>query len=116
MFAGVYLVCEGRGPYLGITTVCSFGSIGFVSLKAAAMFGARTAQGRRLLMVGHKDGAAIEALFLSSMALAMAHVVVAYKTSCRERRKLLVYRIDIESVRTKHEHLVLIFLLFFFFN
>lgn len=98
MIAGVYLVCEGRGPYLGITIVSSFGSIGLVSLKAVSMFRAETAQGRRILEVGGKDGAAIEALFLSSMALAMAHVVVAYRTSCRERRKLLVYRIDIEAV------------------
>ena len=79
--------------------MCSTVSIGFVSLKAATMFGAETAQGRRLLAVGAKDSAAVEALFLSSMALAMAHVVVAYRTSCRERRKLLVYRIDIEAVR-----------------
>lgn len=98
MDAGVYLVCEGRGPYLGITTACSFASIAFVSLKAATMFGAETVQGRRLLAVGSEDGAAIEALFLSSMALAVAHIVVAYRTSCRERRKLIVYRIDIEAV------------------
>ncbi|ONK72873.1 uncharacterized protein A4U43_C04F24290 [Asparagus officinalis] len=97
----VYLVCEGRGPYLGITTVCSIGSIGFVSLKATTMFGTEMVQGRRLLAIGNKDGAAVDALFLSSMALAMAHILVGYRTSCRERKKLLVYRIDIEAVKLK---------------
>jgi len=29
----------------------------------------------------------------------VGHFVVAYRTSCRERRKLLVYKIDIEGVR-----------------
>ena len=38
------------------------------------------------------------ALFMCSLALAVGHVAVAYRTSCRERRKLLVYKIDIEAV------------------
>ena len=38
------------------------------------------------------------ALFICSLLLAIGHVAVAYRTSCRERRKLLVYRIDIEAV------------------
>jgi len=38
------------------------------------------------------------ALFLCSWILAIGHIVVAYRTSCRERRKLLVFKIDIESV------------------
>ncbi|BBH09756.1 alpha/beta-Hydrolases superfamily protein [Prunus dulcis] len=32
------------------------------------------------------------------MVLAVGHIVVAYRTSCRERRKLWVYKIDIEAV------------------
>ncbi|KAI0500001.1 hypothetical protein KFK09_018209 [Dendrobium nobile] len=94
-----YLCCNGWGPYLGVTTVCGIGSVGYVSLKAIMMFGPEALRGqRRLLMFGAKEGPAIEALFLSSMALAMAHVVAAYRTSCRERRKLLVYKLDIEAV------------------
>lgn len=98
---------DGRGPYLGITSACSLGSIGFVSVKAAAMLGAAAEEtgkgGRRLLAVGgmgpgFEGKGAVEGLFLSSLSLAMAHVVVAYRTSCRARRKMIVYKIDIEAV------------------
>ncbi|OUZ99088.1 hypothetical protein BVC80_9077g13 [Macleaya cordata] len=37
------------------------------------------------------------ALFSSSLVLAIGHIAVAYRTSCRERRKLLIYKIDIEA-------------------
>ncbi|KAE8717745.1 Nuclear pore complex protein-related isoform 1 [Hibiscus syriacus] len=84
----VYSFCDGprlsRGPYLGITMICSVSSLILVSLKASFMFGSFTA---------------IEtALFICSFAFAIAHIVVAYRTSCRERRKLLVYKIDIEAI------------------
>uniref|UniRef100_J3N4F1 Late embryogenesis abundant protein LEA-2 subgroup domain-containing protein n=1 Tax=Oryza brachyantha TaxID=4533 RepID=J3N4F1_ORYBR len=36
-------------------------------------------------------------MLLLSLALAAAHLAVAYRTSCRERRRLLVYRIDVEA-------------------
>lgn len=87
---GVYGFCDGprlsRGPYLGIATICSVLSLVFVSLKAAYVF-------RR----GY-SGAVEVALFVCSFVLAIGHVAVAYRTSCRERRKLLVYKIDIEAV------------------
>ena len=38
------------------------------------------------------------ALFICSLVLAVGHIIVAYRTSCRERRKLLVFKIDIEAV------------------
>ncbi|KAI3757861.1 hypothetical protein L6452_05404 [Arctium lappa] len=90
----VYGFCDGpglsTGPYLGITTVCSVASLLFVSLKASYVFGG-----------GRSGGGATEvALFVCSVALAIGHIVVAYRTSCRERRKLLVYKIDIEAVST----------------
>lgn len=89
----VYGLCDGpglsTGPYLGITTVCSVLSLLFVSLKAAYVFG------------GSSGGGATElGLFVCSATLAIAHILVAYRTSCRERRKLLVYKIDIEAVST----------------
>uniref|UniRef100_A0A0E0N4T8 DUF4220 domain-containing protein n=1 Tax=Oryza rufipogon TaxID=4529 RepID=A0A0E0N4T8_ORYRU len=37
-------------------------------------------------------------MFLMSLALAAAHIAMAYRASCRERRRLLVYRIDIEAI------------------
>ncbi|KAL8539217.1 hypothetical protein ACS0TY_001002 [Phlomoides rotata] len=92
----VYSFCDGprlsRGPYLGIATVCSAASLVFVSLKASYVF----------MMNSHSKGGYVRvmeaALFVSSLVLAIGHVVVAYRTSCRERRKLLVYKIDIEAV------------------
>ncbi|CAL5322686.1 unnamed protein product [Camellia sinensis] len=93
----VYSFCDGpslsRGPYLGVATVCSVPSLVFVSIKASLFefddSGVDRGRYGRAMEVG---------LFLSSMVLGMGHVAVAYRTSCRERRKLLVYKIDIEAV------------------
>lgn len=91
----VYSLCDGprlsrsRGPYLCITTLCSVLSLLFVSFKAVYVFGNGS---------GYVGGGTEIALFVCSCALAVGHVVVAYRTSCRERRKLLVYKIDIESI------------------
>ncbi|KAF7147944.1 hypothetical protein RHSIM_Rhsim03G0143200 [Rhododendron simsii] len=92
----VYSFCDGprlsRGPYLGITTMFSMSSLVFVSLKAPFVFGDSVVD-----QDGHVRAMEV-ALFVCSLALAIGHVVVAYRTSCRERRKLLVYKIDIEAV------------------
>ncbi|KAI4384531.1 hypothetical protein MLD38_002673 [Melastoma candidum] len=95
----VYGLCDGpkrsRWPYLGITTMCSVASLAFVSLKAAYMFDgdARWDGG-----VGGRARALEVGMVVCSAVLAVAHVAVAYRISCRERRKLLVYKIDIEAV------------------
>ena len=93
--AGVYSFCDGprlsRGPYLGITTICSVSSLIFVSSKASFVFSSSVP--RDVYVTAMET-----ALFISSLALAIAHIIVAYRTSCRERRKLLVYKIDIEAV------------------
>ncbi|KAF5959657.1 hypothetical protein HYC85_000866 [Camellia sinensis] len=86
----VYSFCDGpslsRGPYLGVVTVfCVF----IASLFEFDDLGVDRGRYGRAMEVG---------LFLCSMVLGMGHVVVAYRTSCRERRKLLVYKIDIEAV------------------
>ncbi|AEC09777.1 hypothetical protein ISN44_As02g035220 [Arabidopsis suecica] len=94
----VYGLCDGpklsRGPYLTITMICSISSLIYVSLKAAFVFGEPA--------IGDGGGnyfrAAEVALFLCSSVLAIGHIVVAYRTSCRERKKLLVFKIDIEAV------------------
>ncbi|XP_075500391.1 uncharacterized protein LOC142538980 [Primulina tabacum] len=93
----VYSLCDGpklsRWPYLGVSTVCSAASLVFVSLK-----------GSYVLMNGGYSSGGTDAkatelgLYISSLGLAIGHVAVAYRTSCRERRKLLVYKIDIEAV------------------
>ncbi|XP_064989794.1 uncharacterized protein LOC135627598 [Musa acuminata AAA Group] len=92
--------CDGRrGLYLGFTTLCSLLSIAYLLLKAVNMcMAASSPPWRPRLAADGKDMVAIEALFLSSFALAVAHVVVAaYRGSWRERRKLLVFRIDVEA-------------------
>ncbi|ESR48966.1 alpha/beta hydrolase related protein [Citrus sinensis] len=92
----VYGLCDGPrrsgGPYLGITTICSVLSLIFVSLKASYVFS--VADIDRGVYVRAME----MALFICSLALAVGHIVVAYRTSCRERKKLLVYKIDIEAV------------------
>lgn len=99
---GVYSLCDGprlsRGPYLATATICSVSSILFVSLKASYVFDG-------LSYNNYEQGyvRAMEiALFMSSWTLAIGHIIVAYRTSCRERRKLLVYKIDIEAVSLSH--------------
>ncbi|XP_019191564.1 PREDICTED: uncharacterized protein LOC109186110 [Ipomoea nil] len=97
----VYSLCDGprlsRGPYLGVATVCSVSSFVFLSLKASYVFGNSSRWGG--INGGGGYSRAMEmALFLCSFAMAIAHIVVAYRISCRERRKLLVYKIDIEAV------------------
>ncbi|KAK8963472.1 hypothetical protein KSP40_PGU004311 [Platanthera guangdongensis] len=93
-----YLCFNGWEAYLGMTSVCALASAGYVLLKAFAMLWASPIQGKwRMLSFGVKEGSSVEALLLSSLALAMAHVLAAYRTSCRERRKLLVYKIDVEA-------------------
>ncbi|KAE9606175.1 hypothetical protein Lalb_Chr10g0105131 [Lupinus albus] len=88
----VYSFCDGprlsRGPYLGITTLCSVLSLIFVLLKAVLVFSNVGVDGRGYVRVSEI------ALFVCSCALAVGHIVVAYRTSCRERRKLLIYKID----------------------
>ena len=94
---GVYSCCDGpklsRGPYLWVATVSSVVSLVYVSLKAPFVFGGGGADGGR----GYAKSTEV-ALFVCSFVLAVGHVAVAYRTSCRERKKLLVYKIDIEAV------------------
>ncbi|KAI3833691.1 hypothetical protein MKX03_004026 [Papaver bracteatum] len=98
----VYSICDGRtlsrGRYLIVTTLCSLLSLVFVSLKASYVFSGGALIRRSKL--GFVSGAMEIALFTCSLVLAIAHVIVAYRTSCRERRKFLIYNIDIEAVST----------------
>ncbi|KAF1891278.1 hypothetical protein Lal_00001421 [Lupinus albus] len=109
----VYSLCDGpklsRGPYLGITTMCSVLSLMFVSLKAVYIFSSVSGVERS----GYIRASEI-ALFVCSYALAVGHVVVAYRTSCRERRKLLVYKIDIEAVSAPFNFIIIIIIIILF--
>ncbi|KAL0359182.1 UNVERIFIED_CONTAM: hypothetical protein Sangu_0767600 [Sesamum angustifolium] len=94
----VYSFCDGprlsRGPYLAVATVCAVASLVFVSLKASYVF---IVNSNSHMMRGGYVSAMEVAMFVSSLGLAIGHVAVAYRTSCRERRKLLVYKIDVEA-------------------
>ncbi|PUZ40368.1 hypothetical protein GQ55_9G418000 [Panicum hallii var. hallii] len=95
-----YVVCGGGGAYLWVVGACAAGSVSYVLAKAAAVLPRRAA-----LQVGGEravTAAGPEAMLLLSLALAAAHIAAAYRTSCRERRRMLVYRIDVEgAVRLK---------------
>lgn len=103
---GVYSMCDGpalsHGPYLGTATFCSMISIVLLSVKASVFSGsyleaeASSAISKQKLHLNKSWGMPV--LFLSSIVFAVGHVVVAYRTSCRARRKLLFHRIDPEAV------------------
>lgn len=78
--------------------MCSVLSLVFVSFKASFVFGAPLSGSGSEQGGGGYLRASEIALFICSFVLAVGHIVVAYRTSCRERRKLWVYKIDIEAV------------------
>ncbi|XP_062209685.1 uncharacterized protein LOC133911458 [Phragmites australis] len=96
-----YTACGGGAAYMWVAVACSVGSLCYVLAKAVAVFGVAAADGAGLEMQGKGQLVAVEAMFLMSLALAAAHLAMAYRASCRERRRLLVYRIDVEAVRLK---------------
>jgi len=105
--AGVYLMSDtsglSHGPYLGTTTFCSLASLLILLIKASVYSPAQDI-GPELSpsLPDHKLNLkklwGMPVLFLSSLVFALGHVIVAYRTSCRARRKLLIHRIDPESV------------------
>ncbi|XP_031488302.1 uncharacterized protein LOC116256177 [Nymphaea colorata] len=106
----VYSLCDApglsHGPYVGTAVLCSLSSILILSVKACLF---------RPIQEGESEGMSspeafvvqrklhlkqswgMPALFMSSMVFALGHVVVAYRTSCRARRKLPFHRIDQEA-------------------
>ncbi|PPD92540.1 hypothetical protein GOBAR_DD10498 [Gossypium barbadense] len=108
----VYSLCDGpalsHGSYLGTVTLCSFLSILVLSVKAcvftvisqieagadAEASPAYSIAKQRLHL---KKSWGMPVLFLSSVVFALGHTVVAYRTSCRARRKLLLHRVDPEA-------------------
>ncbi|XP_043703033.1 uncharacterized protein LOC122653156 [Telopea speciosissima] len=103
----VYSFCDGpglsHGPYLGTATLCSFVSILILSVKACIFTvtskledEASSSPARQKLHLKKSWGMPV--LFLSSLVFALGHVVAAYRTSCKARRKLLFHRVDPEAV------------------
>ncbi|KAL8537548.1 hypothetical protein ACS0TY_012610 [Phlomoides rotata] len=97
----VYMMCNGPvltlEPYLGTVTVCSLVSILILSIKACVFSvhsqletEASTSLSRKRLHLKKSWGMPV--LFLSSVVFALGHIVVAYRTSCKARRKLIFHR------------------------
>lgn len=102
------MMCKCNGPvlslepYLGTVTVCSFVSILILSIKACVFTvhsqletEASTSLSKKRLHLKKSWGMPV--LFLSSVVFALGHIVVAYRTSCKARRKLIFNR-DPEAV------------------
>ncbi|EFH64096.1 hydrolase, alpha/beta fold family protein [Arabidopsis lyrata subsp. lyrata] len=92
-----------HGPYLGTVSLCSVVSIILLSVKACVFTAnsqlnaeASSSPSRQRLHLNKSWGMPV--LFLSSVVFALGHMVVAYRTSCRARRKLLYHRVDPEAV------------------
>lgn len=107
MNAGVYSISDGpalsHGPYLGTVGLSSLVSIILLSVKVCVFSvnsqieaEASVSLARKILRLKKSWG--MHVLFLSSVVFALGHIVVAYRTSCRARRKLQFHRIDPESV------------------
>ncbi|KAL8494394.1 hypothetical protein ACS0TY_025270 [Phlomoides rotata] len=83
--------------------ILSFVSILLLSFKASVFTinsqledEASTSLSRRRLHLKKSWGMPV--LFLSSVVFALGHIVVAYRTSCKARRKIMLHRIDPEAV------------------
>jgi pimeloyl-ACP methyl ester carboxylesterase len=105
----VYSACDGpalsHGPYLSIVTLCSLSSILVLSIKACvftvnSQIEAEASSSSVSRRIHLKKSWGMPVLFLSSMVFALGHIVVAYRTSCRARRKLLFHRVDTEAAIT----------------
>eukprot|EP01018_Ginkgo_biloba_P021043 Gb_13616 [translate_table: standard] len=99
-----YYICDvhslSYGPYLGMTVICALVSAVLLTVKAclltisdAMQNSPSMARSTRL-----KQSWGMPAMFLSSMVLALGHIVVAYRTRCQARRRLLFHRIDLEAI------------------
>ncbi|KAI7756872.1 hypothetical protein M8C21_000305 [Ambrosia artemisiifolia] len=103
----VYMICDGpllsHGQYLGTVTFCSALSVLVLSVKLCIFTvnsqletEASSSPSRQGLHLKKSWGMPV--LFLSSVVFALGHTIIAYRASCRARRKLMLHRIDPESV------------------
>ncbi|KAI3814983.1 hypothetical protein L1987_14633 [Smallanthus sonchifolius] len=103
----VYMICDGsllsHGQYLGTVTLCSALSVLILSVKVCIFSvssqletEASSSPSRQRLHLKKSWGMPV--LFLSSVVFALGHTIIAYRASCRARRKLMLHRIDPEAV------------------
>ncbi|KAJ8773631.1 hypothetical protein K2173_005877 [Erythroxylum novogranatense] len=103
----VYSMCDApalsHGPYLGTVSFCSIASILLLSVKACvftmnSQFEVEVSTSLTRKKLHLKKSWGMPVLFFSSVVFALGHTVVAYRTSCRARRKLMFHRVDPEAV------------------
>uniref|UniRef100_A0A0D6R4X3 AB hydrolase-1 domain-containing protein n=1 Tax=Araucaria cunninghamii TaxID=56994 RepID=A0A0D6R4X3_ARACU len=100
-----YYVCDVHylyyGPYLGITAICALVSVVILIVKVclftisdALWISPTAARSPRF-----KQSWGMPVMFLSSMLLALGHIVVAYRTRYQAARRMVLFqRIDPEAV------------------
>ncbi|KAI3716291.1 hypothetical protein L6452_23525 [Arctium lappa] len=102
-----YIICDGpllsHGQYLGTVTFCSAISILLLSIKVCiftvnSQLEAEASSSPSRQRLHLKKSWGMPVLFLSSVVFALGHIVIAYRASCRARRKFMLHRIDPESV------------------
>ena len=105
--AGVYSLSDApalsHGPYLGIVTLCSLSSVLLLSVKACVFSANFSMEGEASHSISRhilhlKKSWGMPVMFLSSVVLALGHMVIAYRICCKARRKLLFHRVDPEMV------------------
>ncbi|KAI7727407.1 hypothetical protein M8C21_009513 [Ambrosia artemisiifolia] len=103
----VYMICDSsvlsHGQYLGTVALCSTFSILLLSVKVCiftvnSQLEAEASSSPSRQRLHLKKSWGMPVLFLSSVVFALGHVVIAYRASCRARRKHMLHRIDPESV------------------
>ncbi|KAJ0865547.1 putative haloalkane dehalogenase [Helianthus annuus] len=107
MFWCVYMICDGslltHGQYLGTVALCSALSVLILSVKVCiftvnSQVETEPSSSPSRQRLHFKKSWGMPVLFLSSVVFALGHMIIAYRASCRARRKLMLHRIDPESV------------------
>jgi len=99
-----YYVCDvyylSYGPYLATNVICALASVVILLVKVC-LFSFSDALGSlppAARSPRFKQSWGMPAMFLSSMVLALGHIVVAYRTRCQARRRLHFQWIDPEAL------------------
>lgn len=104
LITGVYSLSEGpavfNGPYFLTAAFCSFSSLVILFLKACLFTPTMKEMSSYLASskLHLEQSRGLPLLLLSSLVFALGHVVVAYRTICRDRKRLLFNSFDPEAV------------------
>ena len=104
LFASVYSVFDALGlsfgPYLWTTVICGLVSGVLIVIKACLVMASSTLESPSSESRGFQHPWSMLEMLLLFIALAPGHIVVAYRTRCKARRKMLhFHQLDPEVVR-----------------